>query len=122
MPRFLSMDDRTIKVLLARYAKVFKQFQYVMLDILKNYRFIRNTNNGWNGREMPAYNDKFELSLEEMDLIEEALRQTVQTISGFKAAPTDLDQARKLRAMKKVLGRLHNQKVFFRPKQGYISG
>ncbi len=71
---------------------------------------------------MPAYNDKFELDLNEMDLIEDALRQRVQSLSGARSDATDLESERKLRAMKTLLGRLHNQKVFYRPKQGYISG
>jgi hypothetical protein len=71
---------------------------------------------------MPAYNDKFELDLEEMDLIEDALRQQVKALSMKRDATPDLDQERKLRAMKTLLGRLHNQKVFYRPKRGYIGG
>jgi len=71
---------------------------------------------------MPAYNDKFELNLDEMDLIEDALRQQVQSLSASRSGATDLGEERKLRDMKALLGRLHNQKVFYRPKQGYIGG
>lgn len=71
---------------------------------------------------MPAYNDKFELDLGEMDLIEDALRQQVKALSLSRGDAADIDQERKLRAMKTLLGRLHNQKVFYRPKQGYIGG
>ena len=71
---------------------------------------------------MPAYNDKFELDLEEMDLIEDALRQQVKALSMKRDTTPDLDQERKLRSMKTLLGRLHNQKVFYRPKRGYIAG
>lgn len=71
---------------------------------------------------MPAYNDSFAIDLEEMDLIEDALRNQVQTLSQAHGGATDLDQERKLRAVKTLLGRLHNQKVFYRPKQGYIGG
>lgn len=71
---------------------------------------------------MPAYNDKFELDLQEMDLIEDALRQQVKALSMTRETTPDLDQERKLRAMKTLLGRLHNQKVFYRPKRGYIGG
>ena len=71
---------------------------------------------------MPAYNDSFAIDLEEMDLIEDALRNQVKTLSQTRDEATDLDQERKLRAVKALLGRLHNQKVFYRPKQGYIGG
>lgn len=71
---------------------------------------------------MPAYNDSFAIDLEEMDLIEDALRSQVKTLSETRDEATDLDQERKLRSVKSLLGRLHNQKVFYRPKQGYIGG
>ncbi|MEO1536539.1 MAG: hypothetical protein AAFR73_02315 [Pseudomonadota bacterium] len=71
---------------------------------------------------MPAYNDKFEIDLAEMDLIEDALRQQVKALSLTRTSAADIEQERKLRSMKTLLGRLHNQKVFYRPKQGYIGG
>ncbi len=71
---------------------------------------------------MPAYNDTFAIDLEEMDLIEDALRNQVKSLSQAQSETADLDQQRKLRAVKTLLGRLHNQKVFYRPKQGYIGG
>ena len=71
---------------------------------------------------MTAFNDKFELDLDEMDVIEDALRQQVKTLSMTREPAANLDQERKLRAMKTLLGRLHNQKVFYRPKRGYIGG
>ena len=71
---------------------------------------------------MPAFNDKFELDLNEMDLIEDALRQQVKVLSLSREPAADIEQERKLREMKALLGRLHNQKVFFRPKHGYIGG
>ncbi len=71
---------------------------------------------------MPAYNDTFAIDLEEMDLIEDALRNQVKSLSQAQSEAADLDTQRKLRAVKTLLGRLHNQKVFYRPKQGYIGG
>ncbi len=71
---------------------------------------------------MPAYNDTFAIDLEEMDLIEDALRNQVKSLSQAQSETADLDKQRKLRAVKTLLGRLHNQKVFYRPKQGYIGG
>ncbi len=71
---------------------------------------------------MPAYNDTFAIDLDEMDLIEDALRHQVKSLSLAKDGTTDLEQQRKMRSVKNLLGRLHNQKVFYRPKQGYIGG
>ena len=59
---------------------------------------------------MPKYNTQFDLSLDDMELIETAL-QKVQ--SNGQA-----DQ----RKMHDLLGRLHNQKVFYRPEGTYVSG
>ncbi len=61
---------------------------------------------------MPKYNTKFDLSLNDMDVIETALR-------GALHAKEDLDQE----AVTDLLGRLHNQKTFFRPQNGiYVGG
>jgi len=71
---------------------------------------------------MPTYNSNFELTVEDMDLIENALRQTKAEL----AAPIDESSAESndtLRRIQDLLGRLHNQKVFYRPRQGsYVGG
>ena len=71
---------------------------------------------------MPGYNRKFDLDLADVDVIETALRERVKSLSGARMEQASLDNARELRAIKELLGRLHNQKVFYRPKQGYIGG
>ena len=71
---------------------------------------------------MTAYNRQFDLDLAEMDVIEDALRSQVKALADQKSEAASLETERKLRAVKSVLGRLHNQKVFYRPKQGYIGG
>lgn len=81
---------------------------------------------------MPQYNTSFDLSVEDMELIETALRDTKQTLSSELLEATDdplrpcADSQPLSDAMKQIndlLGRLHNQKVFFRPKTGpYVSG
>lgn len=61
---------------------------------------------------MPKYNTTFELSLKDMELIEAALLQT--------QADNDDPCPKEVNAL---LGRLHNQKVFYRPEAGvYVSG
>jgi len=73
---------------------------------------------------MARYNRSFDLSLGDMDLIETALRRKKRALSQ---ARLDGDQAPEveetLRDIHALLGRLHNQKQFFRPKTGvYVSG
>ena len=61
---------------------------------------------------MARYNTQFSLSIKDMDLIETALR----------SAQAD-GKAGDARSIQNLLGRLHNQKIFFRPREGtYISG
>ncbi len=63
---------------------------------------------------MPKYNTTFDLSLDDMDLIETALRTATEARTVGHIDP---------RAVNDLLGRLHNQKVFYRPPTGtYISG
>ncbi|MBY6056331.1 hypothetical protein KUV26_10930 [Leisingera daeponensis] len=71
---------------------------------------------------MPNYNDMFELSVEDMDLIETALRHTRDSLS--KTQPeTGSGDAETLRRVHALLGRLHNQKIFYYPKDKvYVSG
>ena len=64
-------------------------------------------------RAMPKYNTQFNLDINDVELIETALRNAAVSAS----AEIDARDANDL------LGRLHNQKVFYRPRDGvYISG
>ncbi len=67
------------------------------------------------------YNKTFELSVEDMDLIEGALRKNV---SAQETDCTEHPEARDLKhRVNDLLGRLHSQKRFFRPSNGpYVSG
>ncbi|WP_170387134.1 hypothetical protein [Ruegeria atlantica] len=75
---------------------------------------------------MPQYNDMIELSVEDMDLIETALRGSAASLS--QAALEDgkdgsADRENTLRRIHDLLGKLHDQKVFYRPKGGvYLGG
>ncbi len=75
---------------------------------------------------MPKYNDMFELSVADMDLIETALRRTRDALSqelleASGAARNDRETS--LRQVQDLLGRLHNQKIFYRPRDGvYVGG
>ncbi len=71
---------------------------------------------------MTVYNRNFELDIEDIDMIEGALRDRLsdlskQSLSGENAAKS------KAREIHDLLGRLHDQKVFYRPKSGaYVGG
>lgn len=71
---------------------------------------------------MPAYNRNFDIDMADLDVIEASLRERVKTLSAARMEQPCLDSERDLRATKALLGRLHNQKVFYRPTSGYIGG
>ena len=81
---------------------------------------------------MPSYNRNFRLSIRDVDLIEEALRARGRELCSMRRAlsddnPADLESIRVIesdqRAGEDLLGRLHDQKIFYRPKAGvYVSG
>lgn len=59
---------------------------------------------------MPRYNTTFELNIDDLDMIEAALR----------SMPAENDATRDINDL---LGRLHHQKVFYRPSSGvYVGG
>ncbi|MEL7092078.1 MAG: hypothetical protein AAFN94_10120 [Pseudomonadota bacterium] len=70
---------------------------------------------------MPQPNRKFDLTVEDLDLIEAALRQSkAKALNDEMAANAANDNVRRIHDL---LGRLHNQKTFFRPSKGpYVSG
>ncbi|MFD2739004.1 hypothetical protein ACFSUD_05455 [Sulfitobacter aestuarii] len=77
---------------------------------------------------MPKANRNFELTIQDIDLIEAALHVTKREMSTERMAGTTamLPEAAvddPLRQIDDLLGRLHNQKVFYRPgKSAYVSG
>ncbi|WP_306113653.1 MULTISPECIES: hypothetical protein [unclassified Roseovarius] len=76
---------------------------------------------------MTAYNANFELSVEDVDLIETALRQSKKELSSQMIGADNTDVVPgddgTLRQIHDLLGRLHNQKVFYRPRrQAYVGG
>lgn len=76
---------------------------------------------------MTAYNANFELTVEDVDLIETALRQSKKELSSQiiadSAEDAEQDHDETVRQIHDLLGRLHNQKVFYRPRrQAYVSG
>ncbi|EEB83584.1 hypothetical protein [Roseobacter sp. GAI101] len=77
---------------------------------------------------MAKHNRNFELTIEDIDLIEAALHVTKRDLSmdlleGTQAMlPADAAED-SLRKIDDLLGRLHNQKIFYRPSKGtYLGG
>lgn len=81
---------------------------------------------------MPRFNRTFDLSISDVDLIEEALRARGRELSNMRLAlsgdnPAHLESIKvidsDMREGEDLLGRLHDQKIFYRPKAGaYVSG
>lgn len=71
---------------------------------------------------MPDYNDMFELTVEDMELIETALRRTKEALSQEQLTAPDGDADDMVNRIHELLGRLHNQKVFYQPKEGVFIG
>ena len=71
---------------------------------------------------MPSYNSSFEINIEELELIETALNLWKDELAKTATEP-NANQGNEARAIYELLGRLHNQKTFYRPKsEQYISG
>ncbi|WP_108814586.1 hypothetical protein [Loktanella sp. Alg231-35] len=81
---------------------------------------------------MPSYNRKFDLNIRDVELIEEALRARGRELSSMRLAlsgdnPAHLESIRVIerdqRKNEELLGRMHDQKIFYRPKKAvYVSG
>jgi hypothetical protein len=66
---------------------------------------------------MPRYNRTFDLSVEDLDLIEGALHRTRRDLAQRQ------EGAETMLKIHDLLGRLHNQKTFYRPRsKPYVSG
>ncbi|MDG1069228.1 MAG: hypothetical protein P8P40_12760 [Sulfitobacter sp.] len=76
---------------------------------------------------MSKYNRNFDLTLSDIELIEAALSVVKRDLSlgredAIALLPHD-DKNDPIRDIDDLLGRLHNQKIFFRPnKDPYIGG
>ncbi len=81
---------------------------------------------------MPRYNRQFDLDIADVNLIEEALRARGRELSRMRLAlteenPAHLEAIRVIeqdqRQNEELLGRLHDQKIFYRPKAAvYVGG
>jgi signal transduction protein with GAF and PtsI domain len=75
---------------------------------------------------VPKPNELFELSVEDIELIEAALRHAHGALSLELHRKTEGVESEREPTQRKILdllGRLHNQKIFYRPKNKiYFSG
>lgn len=76
---------------------------------------------------MPKYNRKFDLTLNDIDLIEAALQVVKRDLSlgreGARALLPETVKKDPMRDIDDLMGRLHNQKIFYRPSgTPYVSG
>lgn len=81
---------------------------------------------------MPSYNRNFDLSIADVDLIEESLRARGRELCRMRRALTDENPAHlesisviedDQRETEELLARLHDQKIFYRPKRAvYVGG
>lgn len=74
---------------------------------------------------MPKPNTSFDLTVTDLEIIESALRSRkaslAQRLVGAEDANADLRDS--VHQIHDLLGRLHNQKSFYRPKSGvYVGG
>ncbi len=79
------------------------------------------------GLPMSKYNRNFELTLSDIDLIEAALNVVTRDLSlgrdGSLALLPKVDDDDHVTMINDLLGRLHNQKIFYRPTdEPYVSG
>ena len=75
---------------------------------------------------MPKHNRNFELTIEDIELIEDTLHKVKRDISlmGLQGGELpSVDNQDPMRRIDDLLGRIHNQKVFYRPDNApYIGG
>lgn len=80
-------------------------------------------------RIQAKHNTQFDIGLGELDVIEEALRYQAQSLSQSTVDHPDPQEAlncdkfkSRMSAIQSVLGKLHNQKVWFVPKESVPLG
>ncbi len=72
-----------------------------------------------------GYNTNFEMGLKELEIVEDALRFRLNQLSKMSTsnARTCLTEKKEITEIQSILGSLHNQKLWYRPKDTpYVSG
>lgn len=71
---------------------------------------------------MTKPNTQFKLSVKDLDIIETALYNKMSRRSQSLTEVYDEIDKRELDEIRDLLGRLHNQKQWYRPKNNYVGG
>ena len=72
-------------------------------------------------------NTKFDLTVRDIEMIEHALRDRQRTVTEYKLTATDIENQRladrESKEIEELLGKIHDQKIFYRPKKSiYVGG
>jgi len=71
---------------------------------------------------MTKPNTQFKLSVKDLDIIETALYNKMSRRSQSLTKVYDEVNKKELEEIRDLLGRLHNQKQWYRPKNNYVGG
>lgn len=80
---------------------------------------------------MVEYNRNFELSIDDVEIIENVLKRELKVLSerrntNIQSTIKPVEELesvdRKMKKINDLLGRIHNQKNWYRPRGQYISG
>ena len=72
-----------------------------------------------------SFNKNFKMGLGEIDIIEDSLRHRLNSLSKetIECNLDDVSVSGEIERIRNVLGQLHNQKTWYRPKTSvYVSG
>ena len=73
-----------------------------------------------------SYNKSFDLNLQELDMIENSMHYRMKRLSSrlltVKKESSKVTIHRELASINELLGKIHNQKEWYRPSGTYISG
>lgn len=72
-----------------------------------------------------SFNENFKMGLGEIDVIEDSLRYRLNSLSkdAIERNANDVCVTNEMEKIYSVLGQLHNQKIWYRPKTNvYVSG
>ena len=71
-------------------------------------------------------NNNFDFNVEELALVEDAMRYRLRRLTSRRATVVKESSKAKIDAevaqISSLLGKIHNQKVFYTPKAGFVRG
>ena len=112
------VNPRDINRLSRRFRLYQCRFSHIFVNVHYTKQMVWEEN-------MAQANTTFELTVDDLELIETALIEKKRTLSleMLDSRPSAKDEPGHVRTIQDLLGRLHNQKEFYRPKRGvYVGG